>query len=158
MIGWGETCRHPTSSVGNNTKTFFIQDYWTEKHAAVVQIIRLVILLCLWRKSGELSCCSYRKACSLSWCSGYTDFQVSSHALVLSSLRIVQCKRITVCSRSYNGFCTIKQEAHILGVLSACFLWAQRSIDRDGSHVRYHCGGWPEEVNTCFLNSDMVYL
>jgi hypothetical protein len=24
--------------------------------------------------------------------------------------------------------------------------------------VRYHCGGWPEEVNTCFLNSYMVYL
>jgi hypothetical protein len=24
--------------------------------------------------------------------------------------------------------------------------------------VRYHCGGWPEEVNTCFLNSCMVYL
>jgi hypothetical protein len=23
--------------------------------------------------------------------------------------------------------------------------------------VRYHCGGWPEEVNTCFLNSYMVY-
>jgi hypothetical protein len=24
--------------------------------------------------------------------------------------------------------------------------------------VRYHCGGWPEEVNSCFLNSYMVYL
>ncbi len=24
--------------------------------------------------------------------------------------------------------------------------------------VRYHCGRWPEEVNTCFLNSFMVYL
>jgi hypothetical protein len=24
--------------------------------------------------------------------------------------------------------------------------------------VRYHCGGWPEEVNTCLLNSYMVYL
>ncbi len=24
--------------------------------------------------------------------------------------------------------------------------------------VRYHCGGWPKEVNTCFLNSYMVYL
>jgi hypothetical protein len=24
--------------------------------------------------------------------------------------------------------------------------------------VRYHCGGWPEEVNTCFLNSYMVYF
>ncbi len=24
--------------------------------------------------------------------------------------------------------------------------------------VRYHCGGRPEEVNTCFLNSYMVYL
>jgi hypothetical protein len=24
--------------------------------------------------------------------------------------------------------------------------------------VRYHCEGWPEEVNTCFLNSYMVYL
>ncbi len=24
--------------------------------------------------------------------------------------------------------------------------------------VPYHCGGWPEEVNTCFLNSYMVYL
>jgi hypothetical protein len=24
--------------------------------------------------------------------------------------------------------------------------------------VRYHCGGWPEEVNTFFLNSYMVYL
>ncbi len=24
--------------------------------------------------------------------------------------------------------------------------------------VRFHCGGWPEEVNTCFLNSYMVYL
>jgi hypothetical protein len=24
--------------------------------------------------------------------------------------------------------------------------------------VRYHCGGWPEEVNTCFLNSYMFYL
>ncbi len=27
-----------------------------------------------------------------------------------------------------------------------------------GGTVRYHCGGWPEEVNTCFLNSYMVYL
>jgi hypothetical protein len=26
------------------------------------------------------------------------------------------------------------------------------------STVRYHCGGWPEEVNTCYLNSYMVYL
>jgi hypothetical protein len=24
--------------------------------------------------------------------------------------------------------------------------------------VRYHCGGWPEEVNSCALNSYMVYL
>ncbi len=24
--------------------------------------------------------------------------------------------------------------------------------------VRYHCGGWPEEVNSCVLNSYMVYL
>jgi hypothetical protein len=24
--------------------------------------------------------------------------------------------------------------------------------------VRYHCGGWPEEVNSYFLNSYMVYL
>jgi hypothetical protein len=24
--------------------------------------------------------------------------------------------------------------------------------------VRYHCGGWPEEVNPCDLNSYMVYL
>jgi hypothetical protein len=24
--------------------------------------------------------------------------------------------------------------------------------------VRYHCGGRPEEVNSCVLNSDMVYL
>ncbi len=24
--------------------------------------------------------------------------------------------------------------------------------------VRYHCGGWPKEVNSCFLNSYMVYL
>ncbi len=24
--------------------------------------------------------------------------------------------------------------------------------------VRYDCGGWPEEVNTCLLNSYMVYL
>ncbi len=24
--------------------------------------------------------------------------------------------------------------------------------------VRYHCGGWPEEVNACFLNPYMVYL
>ncbi len=24
--------------------------------------------------------------------------------------------------------------------------------------VRYHCGGWPEEVNSCLLNSYMVYL
>jgi hypothetical protein len=24
--------------------------------------------------------------------------------------------------------------------------------------VRYHCGGWPEEVNSCFFNSYMVYL
>jgi hypothetical protein len=24
--------------------------------------------------------------------------------------------------------------------------------------VCYHCGGWPEEVNACFLNSYMVYL
>ncbi len=24
--------------------------------------------------------------------------------------------------------------------------------------VRYHCGGRPEEVNACFLNSYMVYL
>jgi hypothetical protein len=24
--------------------------------------------------------------------------------------------------------------------------------------VRYHCGGWPAEVNSCFLNSYMVYL
>jgi hypothetical protein len=24
--------------------------------------------------------------------------------------------------------------------------------------VRYHCGGWSEEVNTCILNSYMVYL
>jgi hypothetical protein len=27
-----------------------------------------------------------------------------------------------------------------------------------GPSVRYHCGGWHEEVNTCFLNSYMVYL
>ncbi len=25
-------------------------------------------------------------------------------------------------------------------------------------YVRYHCGGWPEEVNSCVLNSYMVYL
>ncbi len=25
-------------------------------------------------------------------------------------------------------------------------------------NVRYHCGGWPEEVNSCVLNSYMVYL
>jgi hypothetical protein len=25
-------------------------------------------------------------------------------------------------------------------------------------HVRYHCGGWSEEVNSCILNSYMVYL
>ncbi len=24
--------------------------------------------------------------------------------------------------------------------------------------VRYHCGGWSEEVNSCILNSYMVYL
>ncbi len=24
--------------------------------------------------------------------------------------------------------------------------------------VCYHCGGWPEEVNSCVLNSYMVYL
>jgi hypothetical protein len=24
--------------------------------------------------------------------------------------------------------------------------------------VRYHCGGWLEEVNSCVLNSYMVYL
>ncbi len=24
--------------------------------------------------------------------------------------------------------------------------------------VCYHCGGWLEEVNACFLNSYMVYL
>jgi hypothetical protein len=24
--------------------------------------------------------------------------------------------------------------------------------------VRYHCGGWPEEVNSRVLNSYMVYL
>jgi hypothetical protein len=24
--------------------------------------------------------------------------------------------------------------------------------------VRYHCGEWPEEVNSCVLNSYMVYL
>jgi hypothetical protein len=24
--------------------------------------------------------------------------------------------------------------------------------------VRYHCGGWPEEVSSCVLNSYMVYL
>jgi hypothetical protein len=26
------------------------------------------------------------------------------------------------------------------------------------STVRYHCGGWSEEVNSCILNSYMVYL
>ncbi len=26
------------------------------------------------------------------------------------------------------------------------------------SSVRYHCGGWSEEVNSCILNSYMVYL
>jgi hypothetical protein len=25
-------------------------------------------------------------------------------------------------------------------------------------NVRYHCGGWPEEVNSCVLNSYMIYL
>jgi hypothetical protein len=24
--------------------------------------------------------------------------------------------------------------------------------------VRYHCGGWSKEVNSCILNSYMVYL
>ncbi len=34
------------------------------------------------------------------------------------------------------------------------------SLPNVGSRVpvRYHCGGWPEEVNTCLLNSYMVYL
>ncbi len=27
-----------------------------------------------------------------------------------------------------------------------------------GSGVRYHCGGWSEEVNSCILISYMVYL
>jgi hypothetical protein len=27
-----------------------------------------------------------------------------------------------------------------------------------GVSVRYHCGGWSEEVNSCILNSYMVYL
>jgi hypothetical protein len=32
------------------------------------------------------------------------------------------------------------------------------SISIEIIYVRYHCGGWSEEVNSCILNSYMVYL
>jgi hypothetical protein len=38
---------------------------------------------------------------------------------------------------------------------------SQRGLKKSGLYVlvvRYHCGGWPEEVNSCVLNSYMVYL
>jgi hypothetical protein len=39
-----------------------------------------------------------------------------------------------------------------------CCLLSRKFAPSLNISVRYHCGGWPEEVNTCFLNSYMVYL
>ncbi len=46
-----------------------------------------------------------------------------------------------------------KKEPKILNLVQIWKLFIYFTIN-----VRYHCGGWPEEVNTCFLNSYMVYL
>jgi hypothetical protein len=47
--------------------------------------------------------------------------------------------------------------SHLYAVM--CKLgYADGDYSQEEGVVRYHCGGWPEEVNTCFLNSYMVYL
>ncbi len=41
---------------------------------------------------------------------------------------------------------------------AATAITAPATTAKRRTSVRYHCGGWPEEVNSCFLNSCMVYL
>ncbi len=36
--------------------------------------------------------------------------------------------------------------------------WREEEVEDGDRVVRYHCGGGPEEVNSCVLNSYMVYL
>ncbi len=43
-------------------------------------------------------------------------------------------------------------------LLDAVLGYTYSKFIRSYPTVRYHCGGWPEEVNSCFLNSYMVYL
>jgi hypothetical protein len=47
------------------------------------------------------------------------------------------------------------QYSSIYTILTACVTFV--SV-KDNLLVRYHCGGRPEEVNSCVLNSYMVYL
>ncbi len=42
--------------------------------------------------------------------------------------------------------------------VSNCFNFKSAEIFKFKVHVCYHCGGWSEEVNSCILNSHMVYL
>jgi hypothetical protein len=58
--------------------------------------------------------------------------------------------------KDLDEFCPLKKKISRTFQISGTLI--VNIIDCTVVNVRYHCGGWSEEVNSCILISDMVYL
>ncbi len=102
---------------------------------------------------------------------GYVWSYLSQNLGVISAMeRLYKRKQVKKFSKSVENevrwmiFCEILLFTYLMNSIQAenqSFknpeVWAKECRWQNVS-VRFHCGGWPEEVNSCFLNSYMVYL